>query len=127
MTTLLLSLLLAAAHAADAPKPAEPQAPAAPAPEKPAEEMRFAPPAPPKRDKPSLDSASELALDLARAVSFLESGQSYFRAYSKGTHTPAENKAFVRFLEDYERELAAVKKELDVLREWVEKKSGLKE
>lgn len=86
---------------------------------------KLLPPDPPSREKRSLDSAAEVALDLAAVVSFLEHGQSYYRAYAKGTHSAAENKAFVRFLEDYERELSTARKELETLRLWAEKKSGL--
>ena len=86
---------------------------------------QFIPPTAPAREKKSLDTAAEVALDAAKSLSFLEDGQSYYRAYAKGTHSSVENKAFVKFLEDYERELATVNKELEVLRLWVEKKSAL--
>jgi hypothetical protein len=80
----------------------------------------------PEREKGELVTATAVALDLAKAVAFMEQGQAYYRAYAKGTHTAEENKAFVRFAEDYDRELTTVKKELEVLRTWVEKKSDLK-
>lgn len=83
------------------------------------------PPKPPERPKPSLDSASEVALDLARVLSFLEQGQAFYKAYAKGSHTAEENKAFLKFLADYEHELETAKKELEALRQWTDKKSGL--
>lgn len=82
-------------------------------------------PVPPQRAKASLDSASEVALDMAQALSFLEQGQVFYKAYAKGSHTAEENKAFLKFLADYEHQLETVKKELEVLRQWADKKSGL--
>lgn len=111
MTT-ILSLLAALALAGE-PTPAI--APSA----------KASPPEAVKRAKPTLDSASEVALDMARALSFLEQGQVFYKTYAKGSHTAEENKAFLKFLADYEHELETVKKELEVLRQWVEKKSGL--
>ena len=74
-----------------------------------------------------MTSGSDLARDLAARMDFLERGQAYFQAFTTGgSHTPAENKDFVRFLEDYERELASAKQELAVLNTWFEKKSALK-
>jgi hypothetical protein len=84
------------------------------------------PPALPDREKNELTSASGVALDMAKSIAFMEQGQAYYKAYAKGSHNAAENKAFVRFAEDYDRELNNVRKELDVLRIWVDKKSDLK-
>ena len=86
----------------------------------------IAPPKAPEREKGELTSASAVALDAAKAVSFLEQGQVYYKAYAKGSHTADQNKAFVRFAEDYDREMATVKKELEVLQTWMEKKAELK-
>lgn len=95
---------------------------AAPAPEP----AQLFPPAAPVREKPALETASDLTLDMSKLVIFLESGQSYYRAYGKGTHNSAENKAFVKFLEDYERALGDLKQESAALRQWIDKKSELK-
>ena len=82
---------------------------------------------PPERRKPSLDSAGDVARDLAFTVDFLERGQAYYQAFTHGgSHTPAENKVFVAFLQDYERELANAKQELAALKTWSDKKSELK-
>lgn len=86
------------------------------------------PPPPPKRAKDSLDSAGEVARDLVMVVEYFEQGQAYYRAYTKGgSHTAAENAAFVRFLEEYEAELAASKRVHQLLGIWLEKKSGVKD
>lgn len=84
------------------------------------------PPKPPERDKKALESASAVAADVARIVAYMESGQAYYKAYARGSHTTAENKAFVRFAEDYDSELNNLKRELEVLRVWVDKKAELK-
>ena len=81
------------------------------------------PPKAPARAKNSLDSAGEVARDLAAAVEFFEAGQAYYRAFSKGTHTPEENAAFVKFLEDYEKEQLTVKRTYAALGAWLDKKS----
>lgn len=81
------------------------------------------PPKAPARAKNSLDSAGEVARDLAAAVEFFEAGQAYYRAFSKGTHTPEENAAFVKFLEDYEKEQQTVKRTYAALGAWLDKKS----
>lgn len=86
----------------------------------------YEPPAPPAHAQRELDTAADLSRDLAETVAYLEAGQSYFRAFTQATHTPAENKLFVKFLEQYEKELAAAKKEYQVLRDWLENASGLK-
>jgi hypothetical protein len=83
------------------------------------------PPQTPVREKAALESASDLALDMSKLVIFLEAGQSYYRAYGKGTHSEAENKAFVKFLEDYQRVLGELKQEEAALRVWIDKKSEL--
>ena len=111
LKTLPIPLLLALAAAA------------APAPEIP----KLSPPQPPAHQKRSLGTAAELSRDLAETVAFIEDGQAFFRAYSKGTHSAQENKEFVRFLEDFEREQDLVKKEVEALGVWAQKKSGLKD
>jgi hypothetical protein len=85
------------------------------------------PPAPPERAKHRLSSSVDVSRDLSRTIEFLETGRAYYKAFTAGgSHTPAENKAFVAFLQDYERELGYAKQELDTLRAWYEKKSDLK-
>jgi hypothetical protein len=84
------------------------------------------PPKPPERDGTPLSTASGVALDMAKSLAFLENGQAYYKVFSKGTHNAKENMAFVHFAEDYDQELTNVKKELEVLRVWVDKKSDLK-
>lgn len=85
------------------------------------------PPRPPLRAKQALESIAELAADLAQTMAYLEVGRAYLDAYSKGTHTTEENKAFLGFLQDYERELATATAELDVLQSWLKAKAGLKD
>lgn len=101
---------------------------AAPAPA--AEEPKKAPLLPPKipsRPKGTLDTAGEVARDLAVRVEYFENGQSYYRAYTKGSHSPEENKAFVQFLEEYENELAIARRTHAILGTWLEKKSAIKD
>ena len=85
------------------------------------------PPKVPARPKGTLDTAAEVARDLAVRVEYFENGQSYYRAYTKGSHTPEENKAFVQFLEDYENELGIAKRTHAILGTWLEKKSAIKD
>ncbi|MCR4295308.1 MAG: hypothetical protein NUW21_07215 [Elusimicrobia bacterium] len=85
------------------------------------------PPKVPERPKGTLDTAGEVARDLAARVQYFEDGQSYYRAYTKGSHTPEENKAFVKFLEDYEAELGIAKRTYAILGVWLEKKSSIKD
>lgn len=108
-----------AAAPAPAPVPA-----AVPEPPKPKPLM---PPSIPARPKGTLDTAGDVARDLAVRVEYFEAGQAYYRAYTKGTHTPEENKAFVRFLEEYENELAIAKRVQVLLGTWLEKKSAIKD
>jgi hypothetical protein len=130
MNALLLALVLPAL-AADAPQapaaaPAAAQAGDKPAPtaaDKPAEKRLLFPPKAPARGKNSLDSPGEVARDLAASVEFFEAGQSYYRAYAKGTHTPEENAAFVKFLETYEKEQQIARRTHAALGQWLEKKS----
>lgn len=91
-----------------------------------AAENGLPPPQPPERSGQPLSTASAVALDMARSLAFLEQGQAYYKAYAHGTHDEAENKAFIRFAQDYDTELTNVKRELEVLRVWVDKKSDLK-
>ncbi|PCI36600.1 MAG: hypothetical protein COB53_08975 [Elusimicrobia bacterium] len=79
----------------------------------------------PKRERRKLSSATELAQDLSLVVDYLERGQSYFRAYQRGTHSVEENKKFLDFLERYEKELAVAKKEIDTLDRWVLRRGSL--
>lgn len=126
----LLFLLLNAPFALAADLPGMPGAalvavaPPAPAETKPAPLL---PPAVPARPKGTLDTAGEVARDLAARVQYFEDGQAYYRAYTKGSHTPEENKAFVRFLEDYENELGIAKRTYAILGVWLEKKSSIKD
>lgn len=85
------------------------------------------PPKVPARPKGTLDTAGEVARDLAARVEYFENGQAYYRAYTKGSHTPEENKAFVQFLEDYESELGIAKRTHAILGVWLEKKSSIKD
>lgn len=85
------------------------------------------PPKIPARPKGTLDTAGEVARDLAVRVEYFESGQAYYRAYTKGSHSPEENKAFVRFLEDYEKELGIAKRTHAILGTWLDKKSSIKD
>lgn len=96
----------------------------APEPPKPAPLL---PPAVPARPKGTLDTAGEVARDLAVRVEYFENGQAYYRAYTKGSHSPEENKAFVKFLEDYENELGIAKRTHAILGVWLEKKSSIKD
>lgn len=127
MNTLLLLLALNAT-AADAPAPVSTAAAAAVAPEKAAEKAaeqprRIFPPKTPARAKNSLDGAGEVARDLAASVEYFEAGQAYYRAYAKGTHTAEENAAFVKFLEDYEKEQLNARRTHAALGQWLERKS----
>jgi len=98
-----------------APKPAE------------AKSAQLLPPKVPARPKGTLDMAGEVARDLAVRVEYFENGQAYYRAYTKGSHTPEENKAFVKFLEDYENELGIARRTHAILGQWLEKKSSIKD
>ena len=137
--SMILSLLLAAglSRAAEVPvavssapvavstAPVSVSTQTAPAP--PAEPKGLLPPKPPEHVKRDLSTASEVALDLASTLAFLEAGKVYYKAYAQGTHSAEENKAFLAFLQDYERELGTAKGEFDVLQAWLGKKSGLKD
>lgn len=117
-----LLLLALPALGADAPAAAPPvETPAAAA--APAEKRVLQPPRRPARAKDSLDGAGEVARDLAASVEYFESGQAYYRAYTKGTHSPEENAAFVKFLEEYEKELATARRTHVALGLWLDKKS----
>ncbi len=83
------------------------------------------PPPVPKHEQRMVDNASDLARDLADIVFFLEQGQSYFRAFKRGTHSSEENAAMLKFLEAYEREREIAKKESALLNAWVQQKSDL--
>ena len=84
------------------------------------------PPKVPERPKATLETAGEVSRDLAVRMEYLENGQSYYRAYTKGSHTTEENKAFVEFLADYENELSIAKRTYAILGLWLEKKAALK-
>jgi hypothetical protein len=75
------------------------------------------------RAKNSLDGAGEVARDLAASVEYFEAGQAYYRAYAKGTHSAEENAAFVKFLEDYEKEQLNARRTHAALGQWLERKS----
>lgn len=92
-----------------------------------AKPLLLLPPKVPARPKGTLDTAAEVARDLAIRVEYFENGQSYYRAYTKGSHSPEENKAFVQFLEDYENELGIAKRTYAILGVWLEKKSAIKD
>lgn len=128
ITIILLLMSAASANAADLPgmpgAAVVAVAPSAPAETKPAPLL---PPAVPARPKGTLDTAGEVARDLAARVQYFEDGQAYYRAYTKGSHTPEENKAFVKFLEDYENELGIAKRTYAILGVWLEKKSSIKD
>ncbi|MEK7389906.1 MAG: hypothetical protein AAB036_09415 [Elusimicrobiota bacterium] len=85
------------------------------------------PPKPPTRASESIDSAGEMTRALAAVVEYLESGQAYYRAYTKGSHTAKENKAFVNFLQEYEKELAFARTTHSRLGSWIEKKSSVRD
>jgi hypothetical protein len=133
MKTFLAVLVLAAAlctavfssETPASPQPASPEqaatAPAKPEPAAPA----WTPPKPPAHAQRSLETASDLARDLQEVASYLEAGQSYYRAYRKGTHTVEDNKAFLQFLESYEKEQSIARKETDALRKWAHEGTSL--
>ncbi len=132
ITTLFLLLLSPLAHAGDLPGMpgaavvvTTPTA-AAPAPEEKKPSLLL-PPKVPVRPKGTLDTAGEVARDLAVRVEYFENGQSYYRAYTKGSHSPEENKAFVQFLEDYENELGIAKRTHAILGIWLDRKSAIKD
>ena len=135
ITTLFLLLTAATARAAELPgMPASSVVGSTPAPaavESPkpveAKPAPLLPPKIPARPKGTLATAGEVARDLAVRVEYFENGQAYYRAYTKGSHTPEENKAFVRFLEDYENELGIAKRTHAILGVWLEKKSSIKD
>jgi|GEM_PF-6158467 hypothetical protein len=83
------------------------------------------PPAPPAHARRELNTAAELALDLAEVTAYLEEGQAYFKAYQKGTHSAEENTLFLKFLQEYEREREIGRKEADTLKRWSDEKSDL--
>lgn len=128
MMNALFFLLAAPVFAADIAPVAEVvvSTPVAEAPKPPAKPVLM-PPKPPVRAKASLDSAGDVARDLAAAVEYFEAGQSYYRAFTKGSHSHEENAAFVRFLEEYEQELAIARKTHLTLGLWLEKKSAVKD
>lgn len=129
MNALLLFVALPAlcadapASAPAAETPAEAAKPAETPADKPVEKRLLLPPKAPARAKNSLDGAGEVARDLAASVEFFEAGQAYYRAYAKGTHDSEENAAFVRFLEEYEKEQANARRTHAALGQWLEKKS----
>ena len=103
----MLKLLAVLVLAADAPPP-------------------LLPPRPPAHAQRVMETATDVSRDLHETLAFLEAGQSYYKAFAKGTHTAEENKAFVKFLEDYERELETAKKEFALLQAWFKNSSDLK-
>jgi hypothetical protein len=134
ITTAFLLLSATLAQAAELPglpgSSVAVSTPAAPVPAPVAEAPKPAPLMPPRipeRPKGTLDTAGEVARDLAIRVEYFENGQAYYRAYTKGSHTPEENKAFVKFLEDYENELGIAKRVHAILGVWLDKKSAIKD
>lgn len=122
MNTLLLALALPALAAETSTATAVAVSSAA-APAAAPEPRRLFPPKAPVRAKGSLDGAGEVARDLAASAEYFEAGQAYYRAYAKGTHTAEENAAFVRFLEEYEKEQAIARRTHAALGQWLERKS----
>jgi hypothetical protein len=118
MNTLLILLALSASSQEVSTAPA-----AVPVAAVEAKKPVIVPPKAPVRAKNSLDSAGEVARDLAAAVEYFEAGQSFYRAFVKGTHTAEENAAFVRFLEEYEKEQQTARRTHAALGAWLEKKS----
>ncbi|MBI5239613.1 MAG: hypothetical protein HY926_04010 [Elusimicrobia bacterium] len=119
MTTILLVLSLAACAA-------EPAVPAAVEISTPAAAKRLEPPVPPAHAKRLLQTATDVAGDLAETVAYLEAGQVYFRAFARETHSNEENQAMLRFLREYEAELDTAKKEEKILNDWIRKAASLK-
>ena len=124
MTTALFLLLISPLARAAEPAVAAPAASVSVIEKKPAPLL---PPKVPARPKGTLDTAGEVARDLAARVEYFGNGQAYYRAYTKGSHTPEENKAFVQFLEDYENELGIAKRTYAILGVWLDKKSSIKD
>jgi hypothetical protein len=127
MTTLLMLFSLAACAAEPAAPSTEVSTSAVPAVEvsTPAA-PKLTPPAPPAHAQRLLQTATDVARDLAETVAYLEAGQAYFRAFARETHTPEENQALLRFLREYEAELATAKKEEVILNDWIRKAASLK-
>jgi hypothetical protein len=122
MNTILLLLWAGAARAA------EPAAPA-PAPVVAVSSVAAArnePPQAPAHVQRLLQTATDVSRDLADTVAYLDAGQTYFRAYARGTHTQAEDQRLLEFLRDYEAELDTAKKEEAILRDWLVKAASLK-
>ncbi|MDD5628763.1 MAG: hypothetical protein PHU21_06845 [Elusimicrobia bacterium] len=87
---------------------------------------RLEPPRPPAHTKRLLETATDVARDLADTVAYLEAGRVYFRAFSRETHTHAENQRMLEFLREYEAELNTAKKEETILNDWIRKAASLK-
>jgi hypothetical protein len=127
MTTLLIFFSLAACAAepsAEAPVSSVPSV--ALAVSTPAAAGMTSPPTPPAHAKRLLQTATDVARDLADTVAYLEAGQAYFRAFARETHTAEENQAMLRFLREYEAELSTAKKEEVILNDWIRKAASLK-
>lgn len=131
MKSFRLAVLVAAtvlsapsAHSDTPPNPAQSGAPNTASGENDRKPMLM-PPSSPRHEQRMVDNASDLSRDLTDIVAFLEQGQSYFRAFKKGTHFPLENAAMLRFLEAYERERDLAKKESKLLNSWVQERSEL--
>ena len=123
MITLFFFFALAAGAAEPAALPAavETSTPAAAA-----IASKLEPPTPPAHVKRLLQTATDVARDLADTVAYLEAGQAYFRAFARETHTAEENQAMLRFLREYEAELNTAKKEEVILNDWIRKAANLK-
>jgi hypothetical protein len=88
--------------------------------------VRYDPPQAPAHAQRLLQTAADVSRDLADTVAYLEAGQAYFRAFTRDTHTQAENQRLLEFLRDYEAELGTAKKEEAILRDWLVKAAALK-
>jgi len=124
MTTILLLLSVGVAFAAEpaasADAPAVETSTAAP----PAAPLE--PPRPPAHVRRLLQTAADVATDLADTVAYLEAGQVYFRAFARRTHTHAENQRMLEFRREYETELNTAKKEEVILNDWIRKAANLR-
>ncbi len=126
MVTLFFLFALAAGAAEPAAETAAPAVPAVAVPTPAAVALKIEPPTPPAHAKRLLQTATDVARDLADTVAYLEAGQVYFRAFARETHTAEENQAMLRFLREYEAELSTAKKEEVILNDWIRKAANLK-
>jgi hypothetical protein len=121
MVTIFLLFSSAAAFAAE---PA--LSTAAPAVELSSAAVSAQPPQPPAHAQRMLQTAADVARDLADTAAYLEAGQLYSRSYGRQSHTLAEDQRLLEFQRDYQAELDTARKEEAVLRQWLEKASALR-